>query len=71
MKSFINQEVQEADIADGLRIVHGEKAYSVIIGHTEMKAPVTLYQIGDYMGCGNIIVFDERKGNYEGVVLNY
>ena len=43
----------------------------MIIGHTEMKAPVTLYQIGDYMGCGNIIVFDERKGNYEGVVLNY
>lgn len=71
VKSFINQEVQEADIADGLRIVHGEKAYSVIIGHTEMKAPVTLYQIGDYMGCGNIIVFDEHKGNYEGVVLNY
>lgn len=71
VKSFIDQEVQETDIAEGLRIVHGESAYSVIIGHTEMKAPVTLYQIGDYMGCGNVIIFDEHKSHYEGIVLNY
>lgn len=71
VRSFVNQEIQGNDIAEGIRIVHDNKAYSVIIGHTEMKAPVTLYQIGNYMGCGNVIVFDEGKGHYDGMVLNY
>lgn len=71
VRSFMDQKVQEADIADGIRIVHNGEAYSVVIGHTEMKGPITLYQIGNYMGCGNIIVFDEKKSYYKGIVLNY
>lgn len=36
-----------------------------------MKGPVTLYQIEDRMGCGNVIVFDLERGPYEGTVLNW
>lgn len=71
VKSYVNQEVQPDEIAVGLKIVHNGKAYLVVIGHTEMKGPVTLYQIEDRMGCGNVIVFDLDRGPYEGIVLNW
>lgn len=71
VKSYVNQEIQPEAIAEGFKISHHEKKYLVIIGHTEMKGPVTLYQIEDRMGCGNVIVFDLERGAYEGIVLNW
>lgn len=71
VKSFINQEVYPEEIAEGLKIIHGDKRYLVIVAHTEMSAPVTLYQIEDRMACGNVIVFDMDEGVYDGTVLNW
>lgn len=37
----------------------------------KMPAPVTLYKIEDYMGCGNVIIFDTDKDMHDAVVLNW
>ncbi len=71
VKSFINQEIYPKELAEGLKIRHKDKAYLVIAAHTEMTAPVTLYQIEDRMGCGNVLVFDLDKEPFESTVLNW
>lgn len=59
------------ELAEGLKIVHGDKTYLVVAAHTGMTAPVTLYQIEDRMTCGNVTVFDLDCCKYEGIVLNW
>lgn len=71
VKSFIDQQEYAEELAEGLKIVHGGKTYLVVAAHTEMTAPVTLYQIEDRMACGNVIVFDLDCCKYEGIVLNW
>lgn len=71
VKSYIDQKVYAEELAEGLKITHGDKTYLVIAAHTEMTAPVTLYQIEDRMACGNVIVFDPDHCKYEGIVLNW
>lgn len=71
VKSFIDQKEYAEELAEGLKIAHGEKTYLVVAAHTEMTAPVTLYQVGDRMACGNVVVFDMDCCQYDGIVLNW
>lgn len=71
VRSSNTQRVIPRELAEGIRIRHNQKTYLLIIGHTEMPAPVDLYQIEECVGCGNVIVFEPEKGSLSGIVLNW
>lgn len=71
VKSYMKNSVLPENIAEGLSITHNGEKYLVVVAHTEMLAPVDLYQIEDCVGCGNVIVFEPKRDKVVGNVLNW
>ena len=69
--SYVGNVVLSDDVVTGIEITYKSKKYRIIACHTEMTAPVTLYGIGENMGCGNVIIFDLDDEPMEGTVLNW
>ena len=70
VKSYVGDVTLEDSMATGIELIYKNKKYIIIAGHAEMTAPVSIYQVGDCMACGNVIIFDMEEDT-GGTVLNW
>jgi len=66
--SFYDSVFSHKDI-EALTITKGTKKYTAVIAHREFASPTDLFNVGDCIGFGHVVVFDRNEVSSSGEVL--